>query len=44
MKPKTSCNAFQVIDGGDLDIDFKISGPKGNPIVTEFRRNDGVHT
>nr|CAB3267019.1 transmembrane emp24 domain-containing protein 1-like [Phallusia mammillata] len=35
---------YQVIDGGDLDIDFRVSGPNGNPIVTEFRRNDGIHT
>ena len=35
---------MQVIDGGDLDIDFQIIGPSGKSIVTEFRRNDGVHT
>jgi len=33
-----------VIDGGDLDIDLKVSGPKGNAIITEFRKTDGVHT
>ncbi|XP_076823524.1 transmembrane emp24 domain-containing protein 1-like isoform X1 [Clavelina lepadiformis] len=35
---------YQVIDGGDLDIDFRMNAPNGNKIVQEFRRNDGIHT
>uniref|UniRef100_H2Z585 GOLD domain-containing protein n=1 Tax=Ciona savignyi TaxID=51511 RepID=H2Z585_CIOSA len=35
---------YQVIDGGDLDIDFRISAPSGRAVVTEFRKNDGIHT
>jgi len=35
---------YQVIAGGDLDIDFRMSSPSGNVIVAEGRKNDGVHT
>nr|XP_009859742.1 transmembrane emp24 domain-containing protein 1-like isoform X2 [Ciona intestinalis] len=35
---------YQVIDGGELDIDFRISAPSAIAVVTEFRKNDGIHT
>ena len=35
---------YQVVDGGDLDIDFQLNGPKGNSVVSELRKTDGMHT
>ncbi len=29
--------------GGDLDIDFLIIDPNGSPLITEYRRRDGLH-
>jgi len=35
---------YQVIAGGDLDIDFRVSSPNGKVLFAEGRKNDGVHT
>ena len=40
---------YQVIDGGsgqmaELDINFRIVNPKGQPIFAEFKKPDGSHT
>lgn len=35
---------YQVIAGGDLDIDFRVSSPSGKVLLAEARKNDGVHT
>ena len=34
---------YQVLDGGDLDIDFMIIGPSGQVIVDEKRQEEGLH-
>ncbi|XP_013420365.1 transmembrane emp24 domain-containing protein 1 [Lingula anatina] len=34
---------FQVIDGGDIDIDFAIEAPSGRVLITDRRRSDAVH-
>jgi len=35
---------YQVIAGGDLDVDFRLTGPNGKVIVAEGKKNDGIHT
>lgn len=35
--------AFQVISGGDLDINLSIRDPNGAIIITEQRKNDNLH-
>ncbi|XP_039254483.1 transmembrane emp24 domain-containing protein 5-like isoform X2 [Styela clava] len=35
---------FQVIDGGDLDINFMIQAPDGRVVVSDMRKTDGIHT
>ena len=40
---------YQVIDGGsgqmaELDINFRIVNPRGQPIFAEFKKPDGSHT
>jgi len=35
---------YQVIDGGDLDIDFMLKAPNGQVIVNEMRKPDAIHT
>ena len=40
---------YQVIDGGsgqmsELDINFRIVNPRGQPIFAEFKKPDGTHT
>ncbi|XP_038601968.1 transmembrane emp24 domain-containing protein 5 [Tachyglossus aculeatus] len=35
---------YQVLDGAGLDIDFYIMSPKGETLVSEQRKSDGVHT
>jgi len=35
---------YQVIDGGDLDIDFMLKNPNGQVIVNEMRKPDAIHT
>ena len=40
---------YQVIDGGsgqmaDLDINFRVVNPTGQPVFAEFKKPDGSHT
>lgn len=35
---------YQVIDGGDLDIDFMMKSPNGKVVVNEMRKPDAIHT
>ncbi|XP_021065884.1 transmembrane emp24 domain-containing protein 5 isoform X2 [Mus pahari] len=35
---------YQVLDGGELDIDFHLTSPEGRTLVFEQRKSDGVHT
>merc|ERR1712168_460433 len=35
---------YQVIAGGDLDIDFRLASPEGKVLMAESKKNDGVHT
>ncbi|XP_028919042.1 transmembrane emp24 domain-containing protein 5 [Ornithorhynchus anatinus] len=35
---------YQVLDGAGLDIDFYITSPKGETLISEQRKSDGVHT
>uniref|UniRef100_A0A0H2UH88 Transmembrane p24 trafficking protein 5 n=2 Tax=Rattus norvegicus TaxID=10116 RepID=A0A0H2UH88_RAT len=35
---------YQVLDGGELDIDFHLASPEGRTLVFEQRKSDGVHT
>ena len=34
---------YQVLEGGDLDIDFTVYNPTGNVILEEKRSEDGLH-
>jgi len=34
---------YQVVDGGDLDINFSVRTPSGRIMVNEYRKNDGEH-
>jgi len=34
---------YQVIEGGDLDVNFILHGPNGRVIITEHRKQDGLH-
>ncbi|KAJ8299419.1 hypothetical protein KUTeg_023479 [Tegillarca granosa] len=34
---------YQVIDGGDMDIDFELVAPNGNIVVSETSKSDAVH-
>jgi protein ERP2 len=34
---------YQVLEGGDLDIDFMIISPKGQILVDEKRSEEGLH-
>lgn len=33
----------QVIDGGDLDINFMVTSPHGRIMVSELMKSDAVH-
>ncbi|KAK3702966.1 hypothetical protein QZH41_012406, partial [Actinostola sp. cb2023] len=35
---------FQVIEGGELDIDFYVKLPNGHRVVEDIRKTDEVHT
>ncbi|MBN3286259.1 TMED5 protein, partial [Polyodon spathula] len=35
---------YQVLDGAGLDVDFYLSSPSGNVLVSDRRKSDGVHT
>ncbi|XP_030310643.1 transmembrane emp24 domain-containing protein 5 [Calypte anna] len=35
---------YQVLDGAGLDIDFHLLSPKGETLVFDERKSDGVHT
>lgn len=43
-KEKTLEIEYQVIAGGDLDIDFRVTSPDNKVLFAEGRKNDGVHT
>ena len=34
---------YQVIEGGDLDVNFLIQSPSGRVLLSELRKTDGVH-
>lgn len=34
---------WQVIDGGDLDINFMVTSPHGRIMVSELMKSDAVH-
>ena len=34
---------YQVLEGGDLDIDFQMTSPKGNLLFNELRSEEGLH-
>lgn len=34
----------QVLDGAGLDVDFHLLSPKGETLVFDERKSDGVHT
>lgn len=51
IKGNTLTVEYQVIDGGntlnqlgDLDINFRITSPRGQPLVAEFKKMDGAHS
>lgn len=45
MPPKGSLEIeYQVLDGGELDIDFHLASPEGRTLVFEQRKSEGVHT
>ncbi|XP_074688617.1 transmembrane emp24 domain-containing protein 5 isoform X2 [Strix aluco] len=35
---------YQVLDGAGLDVDFHLLSPKGETLVFDERKSDGVHT
>ncbi|NWI98740.1 TMED5 protein, partial [Crypturellus undulatus] len=35
---------YQVLDGAGLDVDFHLMSPKGETLVFDQRKSDGVHT
>ena len=34
---------YQVLEGGDLDIDFMVISPKGQILIDEKRSEEGLH-
>ncbi|ELU05584.1 hypothetical protein CAPTEDRAFT_107686 [Capitella teleta] len=45
LKTGADCEVeYQVIDGGDLDVNFVIQAPSGRIILTEVRKMEGVHS
>ena len=36
-------SCFQVIDGGDMDVNFVVQSPKGEMLLTDIRKSAGVH-
>ena len=34
---------YQVLEGGDLDIDFQMTSPTGNLLFNELRSEEGLH-
>ena len=34
---------YQVLEGGDLDIDFQMSSPSGTLLFNELRSEEGLH-
>jgi protein ERP2 len=43
-KDSTTEIEYQVIEGGDLDVDFSLHGVNGEVISSELRQGDGMHT
>ncbi|XP_062504198.1 transmembrane emp24 domain-containing protein 5-like [Corticium candelabrum] len=43
-KDSTTEIEYQVIEGGDMDIDFSLYGVNGHVIRTDRRQADGMHT
>jgi len=49
VKGNTLTVEYQVIDGGDgqmseLDINFRLLTPRGQPIIAEFKKSEGSHS
>jgi len=49
LKGNTLTVEYQVIDGGstqmaELDINFRIINPRGQPLIAEFKKSDGSHS
>jgi len=49
IKGNTLTVEYQVIDGGstqvaELDINFRIVSPRGEPLIAEFKQSDGAHS
>jgi len=49
IKGNTLTVEYQVIDGGstqmsELDINFRIMNPRGQPLIAEFKKSDGAHS
>ena len=49
IKGNTLTVEYQVIDGGstqmsELDINFRIMNPRGEPLIAEFKKSDGAHS
>ena len=49
IKGNTLTVEYQVIDGGstqmaELDINFRIINPRGQPLIAEFKKSDGAHS
>ncbi|XP_061178005.1 bone morphogenetic protein 1-like [Saccostrea echinata] len=42
-KPTSFEIEYQVIDGGDLDINFMVTSPHGRIMVSELQKSDAVH-
>ncbi|XP_048728660.2 tolloid-like protein 2 [Ostrea edulis] len=42
-KPTSFEIEYQVIDGGDLDINFMVTSPHGRIMVSELQKTDAVH-
>ncbi|XP_062609662.1 transmembrane emp24 domain-containing protein 1-like [Saccostrea cucullata] len=42
-KPTSLEIEYQVIDGGDLDINFMVTSPHGRIMVSELQKSDAVH-
>jgi len=43
-KEKSMEVEYQVIAGGELDIDFRVANPEGKVLMAESKKNDAVHS
>ena len=35
---------LQVVEGGELDVNFMVTSPTGRVLISEMRKTDGEHT